>query len=628
MSTNRRNVIRRFSGLVPYFLGVIFTLVLQLYPLNGIKFLISDTNLKIASYFLYGTSKNITIVLVQKDTVDRLGSEPHLRDWNKVIEYLGTQGPRAIVLTKAFAKWSDDESLNQKIYIDWDPPSASGFKHLLNKYPIFQQTDRLFLSGDKSRVTLASPFETLPILSAPRTTDSTLFAEDGVTRRLLLTYQDQILGHYQLAKLAFPNLSQIENLRGHFRVYDSEQLWLNFKRPGYFPQISFHEVLEGRIDPSFFRNKIVFIGEDLGKSLKDYIKNPLSKDPSAMTNTEYHANAVETIGLNQGIGFVSKKISLLLALFMTMLVIYGAFHSQPFVSFVSLFAIVSVALILNFLSLFFTGWQFDLSHPILAVTISYYVLLPYRLLLEQRRTWEAQQKNTLLSRVEELKTNFISMMSHDLKTPIARIQGMTDIILKDSVILSSKQREAIDFIRASSDDLLRVLNAILEYAKIESDGVTLKKTSRDQNKILEEIIGRHQFLAKMKGIQIIFEAEPLFPILIDGDIMKQVFSNLIENAIKYSPENTKVLVVTEEQDGIIRIQVSDQGYGISSEDIPFIFSKFYRGALAKTSPVKGSGLGLYLTKYFIELHGGRISVESEVSLGTTFTVELPIYDQR
>jgi signal transduction histidine kinase len=243
-------------------------------------------------------------------------------------------------------------------------------------------------------------------------------------------------------------------------------------------------------------------------------------------------------------------------------------------------------------------------------------------LLEQKKTWEAQQKNTLLSQVEELKTNFISMMSHDLKTPIARIQGMTDIILKDSVILSPKQREAIDFIRSSPDDLLRVLNSILNYAKIESDGVVLNKTSRDINKMLEEVILRHQFLAKMKGIQIVFEPETLFPILVDGDIMKQVFSNLIENAIKYSPENTKILIVTEELGDRIRIQVSDQGLGISQEDLPFIFSKFFRGSMAKISPIKGSGLGLYLTKYFIELHGGKISVESEVNLGTTFTVDL------
>jgi signal transduction histidine kinase len=400
-----------------------------------------------------------------------------------------------------------------------------------------------------------------------------------------------------------------------------------FRRSGYFPQFSFHEVLNQKVGSNSFTNKVVWIGEDLGKSLKEYIKTPLSKDPSSMTVTEFHAHALETIVQDKGISFIPQKLTLILSLFLVLLVIYGAFHSQPFVSFISLFGIVSIALIMNFILFLLTNWQFDLAHPILTVSISYYILLPYRLLLEQRKTWEAQQKNTLLSQVEELKTNFISMMSHDLKTPIARIQGMTDIILKDSVILSPKQREAIDFIRSSADDLLRVLSAILSYAKIESDGVVLNKTSRDINKILEEVILRHQFLAKMKSIQIIFEPETLFPILVDGDIMKQVFSNLIENAIKYSPENTKILVVTEELGDGVRIQVSDQGFGISPEELPFIFSKFFRGSKAKTSPIKGSGLGLYLTKYFIELHGGKISVESEVNLGTTFTVDLPIEDQ-
>jgi hypothetical protein len=530
-----------------------------------------------------------------------------------------------IVITKPFARWSDENEVNVASLIEWDPQSLNEFNELLKRYPIFQQTDRLFLSADKERGVLAPPFDQLPTLSAPKTSDTALFAEDGVTRRLLLRYQEQELGHYELAKKMNPNIPKPENIPGRFTLYDSDQLWMSFRRVGYFPSVAFQDLLvHEKIDQNMFRDKVVFVGEDLGKSLKDYIKTPFSKDPSSMTVTEYHANALETILENRAIRYVSKSGVGIISLFLVMVVMYGTFHSQPFWGFISLFGVLLSVFVINFLMYFYWNWQLPLAHIILSVISSYYILLPYRLLLEQRRTWEAQQKNTLLSQVEELKTNFISMMSHDLKTPIARIQGMTDIILKDSVILSAKQREAIDYIRSSSEDLLRVLNAILSYAKIESDGVVLNKASRDINKIVEEVIQRYQFLAKVKNIQIIFEPEPLFPIQVDGEIMKQVISNLIENAIKYSPENTKVLIVTEEVDGLIRLQISDQGIGIQKEDLPFLFSKFFRGAQAKASPVKGSGLGLYLTKYFIELHGGKISVESDVSFGTTFTVELPI----
>lgn len=106
--------------------------------------------------------------------------------------------------------------------------------------------------------------------------------------------------------------------------------------------------------------------------------------------------------------------------------------------------------------------------------------------------------------------------------------------------------------------------------------------------------------------------------------MHQVITNLIENAIKYSPENSKILVSSEEIDGKIIIQVADQGIGIDPEDRDHIFTKFYRSQNAKTSNISGSGLGLYLSKYFVNLHQGQIHVESEPKSGSTFTIELPM----
>jgi len=111
---------------------------------------------------------------------------------------------------------------------------------------------------------------------------------------------------------------------------------------------------------------------------------------------------------------------------------------------------------------------------------------------------------------------------------------------------------------------------------------------------------------------------------VDPELIKQVFSNLVENAIKYSPENSKVLVSSEEVNGKIIVQVADQGIGIPQDELSNIFMKFFRSKNAKASPIKGSGLGLYLAKYFVELHHGVITAESAPHLGSTFTVELPI----
>jgi signal transduction histidine kinase len=216
------------------------------------------------------------------------------------------------------------------------------------------------------------------------------------------------------------------------------------------------------------------------------------------------------------------------------------------------------------------------------------------------------------------------MMSHDLKTPIARIQGMTELISKDRTVLSSAQQEAVDTIKASASDLLGFINSILNYARIESQGVVLHRQARDLNQLLEEVIRRHEFLAKLKGMKINRDLEPLFSVAVDPDLMRQVFSNLLENAIKYSPEQSAVTIKSREIEGSIQIEFADQGQGIQEDELAHVFMKFFRSKNAKASPIKGSGLGLYLTKYFVELHGGQVIVTSALGKGSTFTVQLPL----
>ncbi len=215
------------------------------------------------------------------------------------------------------------------------------------------------------------------------------------------------------------------------------------------------------------------------------------------------------------------------------------------------------------------------------------------------------------------------MMSHDLKTPIARIQGMTEVILQDDVTLSPVQREAVDTIKGSSDDLLKFINSILQYGRIESQGVELHKQSKDINQVLADVIKKHEFLAKVKKIKVQTEFEPMFPIQIDVELMKQVLSNLVENAIKYSHDESSVTVKSREEGSLVVIEVTDNGVGIPAEDLPNIFMKFYRSHNVKTSTIKGTGLGLYLAKYFAELHKGDITVTSEVGKGSTFKLTLP-----
>ena len=215
-------------------------------------------------------------------------------------------------------------------------------------------------------------------------------------------------------------------------------------------------------------------------------------------------------------------------------------------------------------------------------------------------------------------------MSHDLKTPLARIQGMTEMAMAQPQNLSDTQREALETINQSSDEPANFISSVLNLTRIESKELKLHLQSKDINQLLEDTVRKFQFLAKSKNIEMVLELEPIFSTKVDVDLMKQVLGNLIENGIKYSPEGSKILITTEERDNQIVIQVADQGFGIPKDELSNVFMKFYRSKNAKSSPIKGSGLGLYLAKYFVELHQGKISVESVPNQGSTFTVELPM----
>ncbi len=141
---------------------------------------------------------------------------------------------------------------------------------------------------------------------------------------------------------------------------------------------------------------------------------------------------------------------------------------------------------------------------------------------------------------------------------------------------------------------------------------------------MQQVVKKCSYLADEKNITLITEYEPLFSLNVDGELLTQVFTNLVENAIKYSPENSKVLITTDEEDGKVMVQVADQGIGISDQEKENVFIKFYRSKDVVNTDIKGSGLGLYLSKYFVNLHNGEIFVESEPQKGSTFTVELPM----
>jgi signal transduction histidine kinase len=256
------------------------------------------------------------------------------------------------------------------------------------------------------------------------------------------------------------------------------------------------------------------------------------------------------------------------------------------------------------------------------VFVAYYVFIPYRLIVEYRKRFYYQRKHALLKQVEELKTNFISMMSHDIKTPIAKIQGIAEGGLMRSKDL--EQSKAFQSIISSSTDLTQFVNRILNLSKIESGALKLEFTSKDINALVHECISDVEFLAQKRSIKIRTDLEPMFSVPMDPSLIKQVIQNLLDNALKYSPEGSTVTVRTRETPTAVEFTIVDEGEGIEEADLQHVFEKFYRPQTSLAKTTMGTGLGLYLVKYFVELHKGNVTASSAPGRGSTFSFSLPV----
>lgn len=589
----------------------------------AVGFIISGLSLHFLESYLYDfrfrlrpssePARHIALIMIDKKTVERFNQVPTFNEHLQLLEKLEKGFPKATVYVHKIEKLKGSSK------------DRANFVAQAHKLPnLFEITEELTMRAEQSTLSLKDDLKNIRLLSGPITADKKSFAQDGVSRRMMYNYQDQLLIHPLLASLFNPEILTRENVRGLFPWIDSDQLYINFRSPGSFTQYKFEDVLSDNFDTSLFKDKLILIGDDLQQDTKDYVQTPYSREISALTLTELHANMFETLIENSAPTKAPDWLNVIFTVLISVLTVHVVLTLRPLLGISILGGTVLGFSIFSYFAFWPFGIWIDTAHPFLAIFLCYYFFIPYRLIIENRRSWEYYQKHKLLTEVEQLKTNFIGMMSHDLKTPLARIQGMTDIIAKDISPLSTHQREALDTIKQSSEDLLKFISTILNYAKIESQGVQLHLQAKDINQVLKEVVKKHEFLAKLKHIQLITELEPLFSVQIDPDLLKQVFSNLVENAIKYSPENSKVLISSEEVEGKIIVQVADQGAGIPADELSNIFMKFFRSRAAKSSPIKGSGLGLYLAKYFVELHGGRIHCESTLNQGSTFTVELPI----
>lgn len=229
-------------------------------------------------------------------------------------------------------------------------------------------------------------------------------------------------------------------------------------------------------------------------------------------------------------------------------------------------------------------------------------------------------------RLEKLKSDFIANVSHELRTPIAMLQGYSEAILDDVVSSEEERNEMIRIIYDESQRMGRLVTDLLDLARMESGHMTLYKDKVPMVSVIERMTQKFAQVAKEKQINLRFESEftPDTTIHIDEDRIEQVLTNLIDNAIRHTPENGVVTVSLLKEGSYAKIQVADTGVGIPQEDLPYVFERFYKADKARTRSKGGTGLGLAITRNIVEAHKGNITVNSIEKQGTTFMFYLPL----
>ena len=230
-----------------------------------------------------------------------------------------------------------------------------------------------------------------------------------------------------------------------------------------------------------------------------------------------------------------------------------------------------------------------------------------------------------LKELDKMKSEFIAMVAHELRTPIATVeQQLSAILNKTAGELTEQQQHLLSRAKERTEGLLVLIKDLLDLSKIEAGRMVQYKEPLPLQEAIEHAIDLVKTEAQRKQIELQSSYSPQAPLICaDRNSMEEVFINLLSNAIKYTPERGKVSITLGEEHGFVKATVSDTGIGIKKEDLPRIFDKFYRVKSAETRQIIGTGLGLSIVKSIVDAHLGSISVESEAGKGTTFTLHFP-----
>ena len=223
--------------------------------------------------------------------------------------------------------------------------------------------------------------------------------------------------------------------------------------------------------------------------------------------------------------------------------------------------------------------------------------------------------------LEEQREDFVRAVSHDLRSPLAAILGQAQLLLRalDRAGLTGRERASAQAILTSAQRMDTMIQDLVDSVRLEAGRISIRRRAVDERALILDLLVR--LATSMETGRVRLQApQDLPPVLADPDHLERIVTNLLSNALKYSPPQSEVVVTLERRDGEVVTAVTDRGAGIAPEDLPHIFERYYQTRIGRR---EGLGLGLYITKKLVEALGGRIWVESELGKGSTFYFTLP-----
>ena len=241
------------------------------------------------------------------------------------------------------------------------------------------------------------------------------------------------------------------------------------------------------------------------------------------------------------------------------------------------------------------------------------------------RTQELTIANEKLGEASKLKSQFLANVNHELRTPVSAVIGYAHLVLRGTEgQISQLQRENLEDLLRNAERLLSQIDSLLEFSKIEAGKVEAQVELVKVNEVIQAAISTIEPTLNGGGVRIIREIAPGMSALnTDREKLRQIILNLLDNSVKFT-DRGEIKIAASQQNGSLKLVVSDTGIGIPKGELDKIFEEFHRGDLSSTKNYRGTGLGLAIVKQFVNLLGGEVAVESEVGKGSVFTVRLPV----